>query len=152
MRCSVKASSNFSFDNAAANSALKKFAFFVERRVHRIAVRGAVAVVAIPLVFQDDGYNERDDDHGDDEHRQTRHGILHQAAGNRAGGEEIDEIAGGLVVGLEDPPAGGHVVMVAEPGLRIVWNSRVVILAAVLASEPAAHDLQTSKRDRRQTE
>ena len=54
--------------SSRGQSGLQKFAFFVERRVHRVAVRGAVAVVAVPLVFQNNGYNEGDKHHGDDEH------------------------------------------------------------------------------------
>src|SRR5262245_64402950 len=115
-------------------------------------MRGAVAVVAVPLVFQDNRYNERDEHHGDDEHRQTWHRILHKATGNRAGSKEIDEIAGGLVIGLKNPPACRHVVMIAEPGLRIVRLCRVIIFSAVPSSEPAAHDLQTSECDCRETE
>src|SRR5687768_12339789 len=96
---------------------LEKFAFFVERRVHRVAVRGAIAVVAVALVFEHDGGGEGDQNHGDDKLQEPRERILNHAGENRAEREEEDEVARGLVIGLENPPALGHVVVIAEPGL-----------------------------------
>src|SRR4029078_7335809 len=88
------------FSGRVAQS-LHFFAGFVEWMLGIIAVRSSVAVVTQPLVFQYDAQHERDKRDGDNKSSQLRHRILHQAGGNSANREEVDEISRSLVIGLE---------------------------------------------------
>jgi len=128
------------------------FAFFVERVFKIIAMRRSVTVVAQPFVLKHDAQRERDQRDGDDQFCQPNYRILHQAGGDGANGEEIDEIARGLVIGLELSSTWGHIVVIAAPGDGIVRHRSVIISSAVDASEPTGDDLQAAQGDGRNPE
>jgi len=112
----------------------------------------AVTVVAQPFVLQHDAQHERDKHDDQNDGCKHRHRILHQAGGYRAGREKAGEIARGSVIGLELPPARGHVVMIATPCRGIVRVGFMVVSAAVFPSEQAGDNLQASQHDRRDSE